>query len=79
MASLVEETSGARGDDDEVLHCEGLDAAVRDAVYQTEVIDVHTHLFPHTHADLYCWGIDALLTYHYLVSEFFMNGVAPES
>ena len=75
VAGVGEHTS-----DDEVL-CDPdvLEEAVRAAVSETEVVDVHTHLFPHTHSDLYCWGIDALLTYHYLVSEFFMNGVAPES
>lgn len=74
MASLV----GGVVDDEVLSSGEAVQAAVREAVEKIEVVDVHTHLFPHTHADLYCWGIDALLTYHYLVSEFFMNSVAPE-
>ena len=48
---------------------------VRAAVAMCDVIDVHTHLFPPSHGGLMLWGIDELLTYHYLVSEFFM--VAP--
>ena len=39
---------------------------VRKAVANVEVIDVHTHLFPPSHGELMEWGVDALLTYHYL-------------
>jgi len=46
-------------------------------VADVKVIDVHTHLFPPEHGPMMLWGIDELLTYHYLVSEFFM--VAPMS
>jgi hypothetical protein len=35
----------------------------------TPVIDLHTHLFPCEAGGLGLWGIDALLTYHYLVAE----------
>jgi len=48
---------------------------VRNEVCSVEVIDVHTHLLPASHGKLMLWGIDELLTYHYLVSEYFM--VAP--
>ena len=50
---------------------------ITEAVSECEVIDLHTHLFPPSHGELLLWGIDELLTYHYLVSEFFM--VAPGS
>ncbi|KAG2502726.1 hypothetical protein JM16_009424 [Phytophthora kernoviae] len=43
---------------------------VREAVASVQVIDVHTHLFPPTHGKLMLWGINELLTYHYLVAEF---------
>ena len=36
-------------------------------------IDLHTHLLPPSHGALCCWGIDELLTYHYLVAEFFVT------
>lgn len=52
-----------------------LAAVVARAVADCPVIDLHTHLFPPSHGELLLWGVDALLTYHYLVSEFFM--VAP--
>ena len=50
-------------------------SVVRRAVAATTVTDVHTHLFPPAHGQLLLWGPDELLTYHYLVAEFFM--VAP--
>ncbi|KAG7378210.1 hypothetical protein PHYBOEH_000458 [Phytophthora boehmeriae] len=43
---------------------------VREAVATVQVIDVHTHLFPPTHGKLMLWGVNELLTYHYLVAEF---------
>lgn len=52
-----------------------MERAVREAVATTPAIDVHTHLFPGQHGDLLLWGVDEMLTYHYLVSEMFM--VAP--
>ncbi len=54
---------------------DALDAAVRRAVDQATITDIHTHLFPPSHGDLLLWGIDELLTYHYLVAELFT--VAP--
>lgn len=46
---------------------------VESAVQKTKIIDVHTHLFPPSHGQLMLWGIDELLTYHYLVAEYFMT------
>ncbi|KAL8003253.1 putative 6-phosphogluconate dehydrogenase-like domain superfamily, metal-dependent hydrolase [Plasmopara halstedii] len=43
---------------------------VREAVARVQIIDVHTHLFPPSHGKLMLWGINELLTYHYLVAEF---------
>ena len=40
-------------------------------------VDLHTHLLPPTHGALCLWGIDELLTYHYLVAEYFVT--APPS
>jgi len=52
-----------------------LESTVRQAVAETAVTDIHTHLFPPSHGDLLLWGVDELLTYHYLVAELFT--VAP--
>lgn len=38
-------------------------------VNETVVFDMHTHLFPPEFGALSKWGIDNLLTYHYLVAE----------
>lgn len=49
-----------------------LGCAVTRQVEAVEAVDVHTHLLPPTHANLLAYGIDELLTYHYLVAELFM-------
>ncbi len=48
-----------------------VEATVRQAVATTSVCDIHTHLFPPSHGKLLLWGVDELLTYHYLVAELF--------
>jgi len=52
-------------------------AAAARAVAETTITDIHTHLFPPDHGNLLLWGVDELLTYHYLVAELFT--VAPKS
>jgi hypothetical protein len=42
---------------------------VKAVVAATPVIDVHTHIYPASFRGLLLWGIDELLTYHYLVAE----------
>lgn len=48
---------------------EDLRREVTRIVTDTAVFDMHTHLFPPEFAGLSKWGIDNLLTYHYLVAE----------
>jgi hypothetical protein len=48
-------------------------SAVDEAVASTPVIDIHTHLFSPAFGKLGLWGIDELLTYHYLEAEFFRS------
>lgn len=43
--------------------------AVRQIVARTPVTDVHTHIYSEPFGKLLLWGIDELLTYHYLVAE----------
>ena len=45
-------------------------------VASVTAIDIHTHLLPPSHGSLCCWGVDELLTYHYLVAEFFVTAPA---
>jgi hypothetical protein len=42
---------------------------VDDAVSAAPVYDLHTHLYPPAFGPLMLWGIDELLTYHYLIGE----------
>ncbi len=48
-----------------------IDAAVRRAVETSDITDIHTHLYAPAFGDLLLWGIDEMLTYHYIVAEFF--------
>jgi hypothetical protein len=48
-----------------------LESTVREAVADATVTDIHTHLFPPSHEGLLLWGVDELLTYHYLLAELF--------
>src|SRR6267378_682110 len=52
---------------------------VTEVVKTTPVIDVHTHLLAPQFGELSLFGIDELLTYHYLIVETFRsNEVKPE-
>lgn len=42
---------------------------VRRAVAEVKVTDVHTHIYPPAFKSFFRWGIDELLTYHYLIAE----------
>ncbi|CAK4905500.1 unnamed protein product [Aphanomyces euteiches] len=73
LAEVVNQSTIPLADQAAIAKC------VEKAVADTWVIDVHTHLFPPTHSSLMLWGIDALLTYHYLVAEYFTtSSVSPE-
>lgn len=50
---------------------EQLSRVVQDELQSTPIIDMHTHLFMPSLGKLGLWGIDELLTYHYLESELF--------
>ncbi len=44
---------------------------VENTVENVEITDIHTHLFSECFGSLFLYGIDELLTYHYLVGETF--------
>src|SRR3984893_3468283 len=52
---------------------EQIQPAVEDVLSSTLFIDIHTHLFAPEFGKLGLWGIDELLTYHYLEAEFFRS------
>eukprot|EP01045_Picozoa_sp_COSAG04_P021513 COSAG04_NODE_2323_length_4332_cov_8.915595_1_plen_131_part_00 len=55
------------------LTLEELEPAVRKAVAEQPIVDLHTHLMPPSFDEMMLWGVDELLTYHYLVCEFFQT------
>src|SRR5882762_7349291 len=50
-----------------------ISSAVEDVLAATQFVDIHTHLFAPAFGKLGLWGIDELLTYHYLEAEFFRS------
>ncbi len=46
---------------------------VEEELQRTPIIDVHTHLFMPSLGTLGLWGIDELITYHYLEAELFRS------
>jgi hypothetical protein len=51
----------------------GIRSIVDDVLRSTKFIDVHTHLFMPSLGELGLWGIDELITYHYLEAELFRS------
>ena len=63
----------------ELLADEKIECTVAEVLAATACIDVHTHLYPSEFGRLGLWGIDELLTYHYLEAEFFrFSEITPE-
>ena len=50
---------------------EALRKTVQRIVDETPITDIHTHLYAPEFGELLLYGIDDLLTYHYLVAEAF--------
>lgn len=48
-------------------------SAVGDVLAATQFVDIHTHLYSPSFGTLGLWGIDELLTYHYLEAELFRS------
>ncbi|HXG57382.1 MAG TPA: hypothetical protein VNJ03_18525 [Vicinamibacterales bacterium] len=59
---------------DSALSAEDVRAHTRRIVGEMRVTDMHTHLFPPQFEEFNSWGIDDLLTYHYLVAEAIRSG-----
>ena len=74
--TMIVEKAGERGALSDVTQ---LKREVAEIVTSTPVIDVHTHLFPPEFGEMSLFGIDELLTYHYLIVETFRsNKIKPE-
>jgi len=48
-----------------------METLVSEVLASTQILDVHTHLFAPHFGSIGLWGIDELLTYHYLEAEVF--------
>lgn len=61
------------------LSTDAIAGEVERALATTPFIDIHTHLFTPALGTLGLWGIDELITYHYLEAELFrFSSVKPE-
>src|ERR1700722_11882028 len=48
-------------------------STIEDLLTSTQFVDIHTHLYSPAFGKLGLWGIDELLTYHYLEAELFRS------
>jgi hypothetical protein len=72
-------TNPSQQNQPESLSAEQIDDAVKRALSETPCVDMHTHLYPAAFGKIGLWGIDELLTYHYLEAEFFRHSdMTPE-
>ncbi|HLZ50191.1 MAG TPA: hypothetical protein VKP61_05560 [Candidatus Acidoferrum sp.] len=56
-----------------------ISAVVQDVLASTYFVDIHTHLYSPSFGKIGLWGIDELLTYHYLEAELFRSSsIKPE-
>ena len=73
MSSLaIDETTKLR-ESGPGLKPDEIHSAVEEELRNTLFIDIHTHLFMPSLGKLGLWGIDELLTYHYLEAELFRS------
>jgi hypothetical protein len=65
---------------DAQLSKENLLSVVEEELNATQIIDIHTHLYKPSLGAVGLWGIDELVTYHYLEAELFRsNDIQPET
>lgn len=80
MSSAIVEDPLATAVPSKALTPEEIPGVVQEELQATPFIDVHTHLFMPSLGKLGLWGIDELITYHYLEAELFRSSdVSPEA
>src|ERR1700739_4927302 len=67
------QTRAETGTDTAEIPLDRITSVVNEELAATPFIDVHTHLFMPSLGNLGLWGIDELLTYHYLEAELFRS------
>ena len=65
------QTSADSAHENHSAHGKDLRSMIDEAVRNTRVFDMHTHLFAAQFGEMNLWGIDELLNYHYLIAELF--------
>src|SRR5437868_9989600 len=73
MSSAIIEDPLAPAVPPKALSPEEILTAVQDELQANLFVDVHTHLFAPSLGKLGLWGIDELVTYHYLEAELFRS------
>jgi hypothetical protein len=78
-AFLKSTSQSPSSSDGELLTAEQIFSTVEDVLASTSFVDIHTHLYSPSFGKLGLWGIDELLTYHYLEAELFRSSdITPE-
>ncbi len=73
MSSIDLAESASTGASHVALREEEIQGVVEYELQATAFVDVHTHLFMPSLGELGLWGIDELITYHYLEAELFRS------
>jgi len=71
MALTTTEAPASANASQSALTAEQIRTVVEEELARTQFIDIHTHLFMPSLGKLGLWGIDELITYHYLEAELF--------
>lgn len=78
-AFLKSSGQNAVSNDGDLLADAEIPGVVEEVLSSTQFVDIHTHLFSPAFGKLGLWGIDELLTYHYLEAELFRSSdIKPE-
>jgi hypothetical protein len=73
IASVKSSSQARLSNNGDLLTEAEIPSAVEDVLAATKFVDIHTHLYSPAFGKLGLWGIDELLTYHYLEAELFRS------
>lgn len=73
MQSQINDGTHTNGAIQNGLNAQDIARVVKEELQATQFIDIHTHLFSPSLGSLGLWGIDELITYHYLEAELFRS------
>jgi hypothetical protein len=73
MSTTSLKSTSQTSDGREFLTEAQIPSVVEDVLAATQFVDIHTHLYSPAFGKLGLWGIDELLTYHYLEAELFRS------